>query len=102
MLFDDLVAKAQATYATLKQQARERYPVGHYYAMAGGRIVADDATEQGVRQQVRALGLSDDRIMIEQVLGNVIECNLFPGWIMFMAMSEHLIRVMTPNEEAEE
>jgi hypothetical protein len=97
MLFDDMLANAQAVYASLKQQARERFPVGHHYAMAGGRVVADNATVTGVRQRVRELGLSNNEMMNGCVHGDVPECDVFPGWIMYMAMSEHLIRVMTPE-----
>ena len=101
MFFDDLLKKAEATYADLKQQARERFPVGHWYAMVG-KIVADDKTEKGLRQQVRDFELNDDRVMIEQVHPAGPVSNIFPGFTMYMAMAQHLIRVMIPEPDGEE
>ena len=47
----------EVAYRNLKSNIDRTYPQGHFVAIHGGRIVADDATLSGLLAALRDLGL---------------------------------------------
>jgi hypothetical protein len=94
---DDPYSRAEAAYAILKKSMDERFPHGRFVAIAGGKLVADAESIEGLKVPLAAIGLTLDNVAIDQA--GIKQEWEYLGWTTTEAMIGHWIECVLPPEQ---
>ena len=89
MTWEDHYAVNLAAYSLLKEQIEAAYPRGRFVAIAGGRIVADDANLEALFDRLKGMGLNPRESLVEQVGRVVPPADAFPGMLTMTAFGRN-------------
>ena len=81
---------------SLKKEIDTRFPYGRFVAIAGGKLVADADSIDGLKTPLAEVGLRLDDVAIDQA-GIKQEWEYF-GWDLTNAMVGHWIQCVLPPE----
>jgi hypothetical protein len=95
---DDPLSRVQAAYAVLKRAIDERFPYGRFVAIAGGKLVANAESIEGLKNELAALCLTLADVAIDQA--GVVQEFKYLGWITTEATIGHWIECVLPTSES--
>src|SRR5215207_3672206 len=76
----------EAAFPTLKPVIDASYPPKQFVAIAGGKIVADDADFDKLQEKLAALGIERMEALVERAGDPVPRPDAFPGTFALTAM----------------
>lgn len=91
---EDRFTAATAAYAVLKKSIEECYPHGQFVAIAGGELVADAESIEGLTVALSAIGLSFEDVVAAQA--GIEPVNKYLGYLLTSILSAHWIKCVLP------